>query len=301
MDAQIPSVDSPSPVDEPLLRLGEGLVRIKVVVQPEEVQVKRVGRASCIEPEIKLCVESDSPETLSVTILAYLKVLGKDDKHKFILLRRSEEIVLSKNHRREIIPMKLRFLKNIKVQMLKRNLGVSRPEASVVFHAVTALNEVTASTSTTHFAIISDPRYLDEVKKRRACERLDEEYVPSSTTTTSSSSSSSSTVPAVHSHPSLDNESSDEAYVPPRSKPSPKRRRTFKIEDITESPPHVPEVPTWSPRRTFSTFQALKDTADEELLANNAADEDEMRLIELVESLKHKGCNFRILPPGAHA
>jgi len=272
-------------------RLDEGPLRIRVMVQPEDVQVKRVGRASCIEPEIKLCLESDAPYPIAVTINAYLKVLGKDDKHKFILLRKSDEILLSKAHKREIVPMRLRFLKNIKVQVLKRNLGVARPEASVVFEAVTHHNEIQASTSTTYFAIISDPRYLDEVKKRRACERIDDE-------------DHADHLPDIHGDYPTTPES-DEAYVPPRNvQKDPKRRRTIKSEDDSSScttPPQVPEITTvWRPSDSFSPFQALKDTADEELLANNR-DEEEHRLIELVESLKHKGCNFRILPPETHA
>lgn len=156
--------------------------KLRVLVQPNDVQVKRVGRASCIEPDVKLCVEMDTPYPKTIAVNAYLKVVGKDNKDKLILLRRSDDITFSKTHKREIIGMKLRFLKTIKVQVLKRNLGVSRPEASIVFEAVGKENEFEGACSTSHFAIISDPRYLDEVKHRRASERneplSDDEYHP---------------------------------------------------------------------------------------------------------------------------
>lgn len=156
--------------------------KLRVLVQPNDVQVKRVGRASCIEPDVKLCVEMDTPYPKTIAVNAYLKVVGKDNKDKLILLRRSDDITFTKTHKREIIGMKLRFLKNIKVQVLKRNLGVSRPEASIVFEAVSKENEFEGTCSTSHFAIISDPRYLDEVKHRRASERneplSDDEYQP---------------------------------------------------------------------------------------------------------------------------
>jgi hypothetical protein len=156
--------------------------KLRVLVQPNDVQVKRVGRASCIEPDVKLCVEMDSPYPKTIAVNAYLKVVGKDNKDKLILLRRSDDITFSKTHKREIIGMKLRFLKTIKVQVLKRNLGVSRPEASIVFEAVGKENEFEGACSTSHFAIISDPRYLDEVKHRRANERheplSDDDYHP---------------------------------------------------------------------------------------------------------------------------
>lgn len=140
--------------------------RIKVLVQPDAVQVKRVGRASCIEPELKVSLESDATYPQAITLNAYLKVLGKDNKHKLILLRKSDELNMTKSHRREMVNMKLRFLKTIKVQVLKRNLGVARPEASIIFEAVNRHGEVLATMSTNYFAIISDPRYLDDVKKR---------------------------------------------------------------------------------------------------------------------------------------
>lgn len=156
--------------------------KLRVLVQPNDVQVKRVGRASCIEPDVKLCVEMDTPYPKTIAVNAYLKVVGKDNKDKLILLRRSDDITFTKTHKREVIGMKLRFLKNIKVQVLKRNLGVSRPEASIVFEAVSKENQFEGTCSTSHFAIISDPRYLDEVKHRRASERneplSDDEYQP---------------------------------------------------------------------------------------------------------------------------
>lgn len=155
---------------------GKEDAKLKVLVQPNDVQVKRVGRASCIEPDIKLCVEMDTNVPKTIAVNAYLKVLGKDNKHKLILLRKSDDITFTKTHKREVIGMKLRFLKTIKVQVLKRNLGVSRPEASIVFEAVSKQNESEGHASTTNFAIISDPRYLDEVKHRRASERNDQQF-----------------------------------------------------------------------------------------------------------------------------
>jgi len=267
-----------------------GDVRIRIVVQPDDVQVKRVGRASCIEPDIKVCIESDIPYPSTLTINSYLKVLGKDNKHKMILLRKSDEILLTKTHRREIISMKLRLLKTIKVQVLKRNLGVSRPEASIVLEAVNNQNEVVATTSTTHFAIISDPRYLDEVKKRRAIERNEDGF---------------------------QTPDSDEPYEPPTKK-SPKRRRTARTEMARfkdESDHQVPVLangnfghaedtlykangvqhPPNPSVASLPALQALKDATDFELFADS--DEEEYKLIKLVESLKHKGCNFQILPP----
>jgi len=142
-------------------------VKMRVMVQPDNVQVKRVGRASIIEPGIKLLLECDSSKTLVIN--AYLKVQGSDNRSKNIPLQRSDEITFNTSHRTESIIMKLRFIKTLKVQMLKRNLGVSRPEGCIVFEAVNRdSNEVEAVTCTTDFAIISDPRYLDEVKKKRA-------------------------------------------------------------------------------------------------------------------------------------
>lgn len=273
----------------------ESPIKIRIVVQPDDVQVKRVGRASCIEPEIKVCLESDPPYPYPVILNAYLKVLGKDNKHKLILLRKSDEITFSKAHRREIVNMKLRFLKTIKVQVLKRNLGVTRPEASIVFEAVTRHNEVLASTTTTHFAIISDPRYLDEVKKRRALERNDDGY---------------------HSP------DSDDSYEPPMKRGPKRRRMTPDIradhqvpvlangnfdtsaESLYKTKNTLPfmgrrQSPDTQVGPTIPALQALKDTADFELFGDS--DEEEYRLIKLVESLKYKGCNFRVLPPETHA
>jgi hypothetical protein len=273
-------------------------LHLKVLVQPDDVQVKRVGRASCIEPELKVCLESDALYPMSVTLNAYLKVLGKDNKHKMILLRKSDEVIMTKVHRREVISMKLRFLKTIKVQVLKRNLGVARPEASVVFEAVNRHGEVLATMSTSHFAIISDPRYLDEVKKRRVGERSD---IP---------------------------ESDDDSYQPPTMRKGIKRRRLTTVgeyegplntagsatlcddgEVLTDSPPCSPSSPS-SPVSPASPYlsaptpiyltplQTLRNTSDFELFADS---EEEYKLIKLVESLKYKGCsqqlcNFQVLP-----
>jgi len=304
------------PFSPPPLTRTEGDLRIKMLVQPEDVQVKRVGRASCIEPELKVSVETDSPLTQAITLNAYLKVLGKDNKHKMILLRKSDEIVMNKSHRKEISSMKLRFLKTIKVQVLKRNLGVARPEASVIFEAVNRHGVVLSSTETTHFVIISDPRYLDEVKKRshghaalalpHAVKReRDQELV----------------------------ESDDEdAYHPPSR--SIKRRRLAQVEyegplsstdhtvpllvssngmhsepsspyDLYSpySPSSPSELPISSPPIYLTPLQKLKDISDFDLFADS---EEEYKLIKLVESLKYRGCgqsaiNFQVLPPSARA
>jgi len=280
---------------------NEGSIRVRVTVQPDDVQVKRVGRASCIEPDIKVLLEADSlNNSTAVTLNAYLKVLGKDNKHKLILLRKSDEVFFNKAHRREIVTMKLRFLKTIKVQVLKRNLGVTRPEASIIIEAVNRQNEVLATTSTTHFAIISDPRYLDEVKKRRAQERFGEG----------------------------DSAVSSDEYEPPKH--SVKRRRVVRTASGTQprvepdhqvvpvlasgSTPSSPDKcspslsllpsPVYSPVHVVSaplpTLKALKDSPDYELSFADS-DEEEYRLIKLIESLKHKGCNFHVLPPETHA
>jgi len=144
-----------------------GVVKLHVLVQPDNVQVKRVGRASLIEPGIKLGIECDACKVLVIN--AYLRVQGSDNRCKNIPLQKSDEIIFNKSHRAELLPMKLRFLKTLKVQMLKRNLGVSRPEGCIVLEAINRdSNEVEAITCTTDFAIISDPRYLEEVKKKRA-------------------------------------------------------------------------------------------------------------------------------------
>jgi len=274
---------------------AQASIKLRIVVQPEDVQVKRVGRASCIEPDIKVCIESDAPFPNAITINAYLKVLGKDNRFKLILLRKSDEMVFTKAHRREVVTMKLRFLKTIKVQVLKRNLGVTRPEASIVFEAVNRHNEVLATVATTHFAIISDPRYLDEVKKRRAQERTDDGYQTP--------------------------DSSDESFeLPSKRERGNKRRRSMRIDFKSEADHRVPVLangnldsshedklyassPSTSspiPVTPLPALQALKDSADFELSFADS-DEEEYRLIKLVESLKHKGCNFRILPPETHA
>jgi hypothetical protein len=289
----------------------ESDLHLKMLVQPDDVQVKRVGRASCIEPELKVCMESDALYPMSVTLNAYLKVLGKDNKHKMILLRKSDEVMMTKVHRREVISMKLRFLKTIKVQVLKRNLGVARPEASVVFEAVNRHGEVIATMSTSHFAIISDPRYLDEVKKRRVGEKGDHDGVEVS---------------------------DDDAYQPPTMRKVLKRRRLqpvteyegplsyvehssladgvdpFFYEASSSSPayPSSPSSPSSSPSPSSSVnpylysttpiyltpLQTLRNISDFELFADS---EEEYKLIKLVESLKYGGCsrqscNFQVLP-----
>jgi len=256
-----------------------------------------VGRASCIEPELKVCLESDALYPIAVTLNAYLKVLGKDNKHKMILLAKSKEMMMTKVHRREIVNMKLRFLKTIKVQVLKRNLGVARPEASVVFEAVNRHGEVLAAMSTTNFAIISDPRYLVEVKKRRVGERAGDTA-----------------------------DSDEDTYLPPTRRGT-KRRRFSAVGEYEgplntsascftpanedsipyDSPSPVPSPsapasplasPSLSPTPIYLTpLQTLKSISDFELFADS---EEEYKLIKLVESLKHKGCtqlcNFQVLP-----
>jgi len=247
-------------------------------------------------------MDTQTPKTIAVN--AYLKVLGKDDKHKLILLRKSDDITFTKTHKREIICMKLRFLKTIKVQVLKRNLGVSRPEASIVFEAVgSKQNEYEGACSTNHFAIISDPRYLDEVKHRRASERnepyqlSDDEYHPTGAVRRSKrrrvdrpvqlltmgddTTSPSEVDEDYNSHPLKLPRIEDAPYEdnmsisPPLSSPS------------TPSPPFTPPP--------SDALQALKECADFELFTDRK--EEQMRLIKLVEALKHKGCNFHILPP----
>jgi len=278
-----------------------------MLIQPDDVQVKRVGRASCIEPELKVSLESDALYPLAVTLNAYLKVLGKDNKHKMILLRKSDEILMTKVHRREMISLKLRFLKTIKVQVLKRNLGVARPEASIVFEAVNRHGEVLSSTSTTHFAIISDPRYLDEVKKRRVGERAgdvadsdDDSYHPPTmraikrrrfaTSEYEGPLSSSDSTP----YHLIDNEHlhaiKEEPYSPSSSPSSPSS--PYSPSDIISTPPIY-----------LTSLQTLRNTSDYELFADS---EEEYKLIKLVESLKYSGlpqpiCSFQVLPPAARA
>jgi hypothetical protein len=272
--------------------------KLRVLVQPNDVQVKRVGRASCIEPDVKLCVEMDTPYPKTIAVNAYLKVVGKDNKDKLILLRRSDDITFSKTHKREVIGMKLRFLKNIKVQVLKRNLGVSRPEASIVFEAVSKENEFEGTCSTSHFAIISDPRYLDEVKHRRASERneplSDDEYQPvrrikrrrvdklpeepispsfGLTRMDDASTSSSSPFPSTPS--------------PALSPASPLSSSSSPVSSSPSSPMYSSSLP--------DALQALKECADYELITDSK--EEQQTLMKLVEALKHKGCNFDILPP----
>lgn len=267
-------------------------------MQPNDVQVKRVGRASCIEPDVKLCVELDTPYPRTIAVNAYLKVLGKDNKHKLILLRKSDDITFTKTHKREIIGMKLRFLKTIKVQVLKRNLGVSRPEASIVFEAVSKENEFEATCSTSHFAIISDPRYLDEVKHRRASERSepylsDDEYHPArrfkrrridKSLKLLTMGGDEPASPSFHglTLPHIEDAPYEDMVISPS--PSP-----FSPLSCSPSPssPCTPPLP--------DALQALKECADYELTTDSK--EEERSLIKLVEALKHKGCNFDILPP----
>jgi hypothetical protein len=252
----------------------------------------------------------DTPYPKTIALNAYLKVLGKDNKDKLILLRRSDDITFTKTHKREIIGMKLRFLKNIKVQVLKRNLGVSRPEASIVFEAVGKENEFEGACSTSHFAIISDPRYLDEVKHRRASERneplSDDEYQPThkvkrrrldhhpakltavTEEPTSPSLSHAISLPRIQDIPSYFNEAT--AISPASSPASPS------CPSSPLSP--VPSVASPSKKRPPSdALRALKECVDYELTDSK---DEERKLIKLVEALKHKGCNFDILPPRSH-
>jgi hypothetical protein len=253
----------------------------------------------------------DTPYPKTIAVNAYLKVLGKDNKDKLILLRRSDDITFTKTHKREIIGMKLRFLKNIKVQVLKRNLGVSRPEASIVFEAVGRENEFEGACSTSHFAIISDPRYLDEVKHRRASERnepiSDDDYHPTHKVKrrrmehAKLSSAEEPTSPS----PSLPHAYPPHGLTLPRIEELP----SFHYEDTTAispaSSPYSPSCPS-PPLSPFmlpspskipppsDALRALRDCADFELFDNK---EEEWKLVKLVEALKHKGCNFDILPP----
>jgi len=305
---------------------GKEDAKLKVLVQPNDVQVKRVGRASCIEPDIKLCVELDTNVPKTIAINAYLKVLGKDNKHKLILLRKSDDITFTKTHKREIIGMKLRFLKTIKVQVLKRNLGVSRPEASIVFEAVSKQNESEGQASTTNFAIISDPRYLDEVKHRRASERndpfpspqlSDDEYHPAKRIKRRRLDkpvkvvSDDEDVPSPEYHaPSFHHHHNPHAITLPRIEALDQYHRgypypQYQYEDMAISPgPSSPSTPSSSSSIASpmtpppsSALLALKECADYELFTDKK--EEQIRLIKLVEALKHKGCNFHILPPRA--
>jgi len=307
--------------------------KIRVLVQPNDVQVKRVGRASCIEPDIKLCVEMDTTYPKTIAVNAYLKVLGKDNKHKLILLRKSDDITFSKTHKREIIGMKLRFLKTIKVQVLKRNLGVSRPEASIVFEAVSKQNEYEGACSTTNFAIISDPRYLDEVKHRRASERnepyqlSDDDYHPGGPMRRikrrhidksakfsmdedafpEEYHGSPLNLPRIEDAPPYE----DMAISPPLSSsspfpsspsPSPSSPSTTSFARPPSSTPPTPlslslssSISPLDLHDDGARLRALKECADYELFTDRK--EEQMRLIKLVAALKHKGCNFHILPP----
>jgi hypothetical protein len=278
--------------------------KLRVLVQPNDVQVKRVGRASCIEPDIKLCVEMDTQYPKTIAVNAYLKVLGKDNKHKLILLRKSDDITFTKTHKREIICMKLRFLKTIKVQVLKRNLGVSRPEASIVFEAVgIKQNEFEGACSTNHFAIISDPRYLDEVKHRRASERnepyqlSDDEYHPQGPARRSKRRRIDRPAKALMDDDDVTSPEADEDYSPRHSLNLPRIEDAPYEDTMSISPPlsspSTPSSPFTPP--PSDALQALKECADYELFTDRK--EEQMRLIKLVEALKHKGCNFHILPP----
>jgi hypothetical protein len=278
--------------------------KLRVLVQPNDVQVKRVGRASCIEPDVKLCVEMDTPYPKTIAVNAYLKVVGKDNKDKLILLRRSDDITFTKTHKREIIGMKLRFLKNIKVQVLKRNLGVSRPEASIVFEAVSKENEFEGACSTSHFAIISDPRYLDEVKHRRASERneplSDDEYHPVKRVKrrridkpvklmAEEPTSPSFMLPRMEDAPSPSFSPSPFLSTPSPvlSPASPSSCTSSPFSSSPSSPMYTSSLP--------DALQALKECADYELITDSK--EEQKTLMKLVEALKHKGCNFDILPP----
>jgi len=277
--------------------------KLRVLVQPNDVQVKRVGRASCIEPDVKLCVEMDTPYPKTIAVNAYLKVVGKDNKDKLILLRRSDDITFTKTHKREIIGMKLRFLKTIKVQVLKRNLGVSRPEASIVFEAVGKENEFEGACSTSHFAIISDPRYLDEVKHRRASERneplSDDDYHPTRRVKRRRIDAPYSKLLAVPEEPTspsfhgLTLPRIEEALSPYDDALSAASSPSSPLSCTSPSTPSFPASPCIPP--LSDALQALKECADYELITDSK--EEEKKLIKLVEALKHKGCNFDLLPP----
>jgi hypothetical protein len=281
--------------------------KLRVLVQPNDVQVKRVGRASCIEPDIKLCVDMDTTYPKTISVNAYLKVLGKDNKHKLILLRKSDDITFSKAHKREIVVMKLRFLKTIKVQVLKRNLGVSRPEASIVFEAVSKQNEFSGACSTNNFAIISDPRYLDEVKHRRASERnepyqlSDDEYHPGRRLTKrrriDRPGSKLITMGEEPASPDYPDYPDQELITLPHIEDAPYEDMAISPVPSTPSPPASPCTPS-TPSPSSDALQALTECADFELTSTDAK-EEQRRLIKLVEALKHKGCNFHILPPRA--
>lgn len=289
---------------EPIHQTQDNDLKIKVLVQPDDVQVKRVGRASCIEPELKVSLETDSLYPQTVVINAYLKVLGKDNKYKMILLRKSDEILMTKVHRRENINMKLRFLKTIKVQVLKRNLGVARPEASVVFEVVNRHGAVLSAQETTHFAIISDPRYLDEVKKRRVGERGDagesdeETYQPPNVRAMKRRRHTEYEGPVSSSgHPHYDHMIKQEPSSP-SSSTSPSYE--YPSPSGCASSPYTPpaDAPISSPPIYLTPLHQLKNVSDVDLFADS---EEEYKLIKLVESLKYGGCgrllyNFQMMP-----
>jgi len=244
-------------------------------------------------------MDTNIPKTIAVN--AYLKVLGKDNKHKLILLRKSDDITFTKTHKREIIGMKLRFLKTIKVQVLKRNLGVSRPEASIVFEAVSKHNESEGQASTSNFAIISDPRYLDEVKHRRASERndpyqlSDDEYHPAKRVKRRRLDKPALKVLSDDEDPTTSPE-----YHPPYD--GQYHQYQYQYEDMAISPaqsssPSTPSSSISSPSTPppSSALLALKECADYEFFTDKK--DEQSRLLKLVEALKHKGCNFHILPP----
>lgn len=282
--------------------------RIKTLVQPDAVQVKRVGRASCIEPELKVCLESEATYPQSITLNAYLKVLGKDNKHKMILLRKSDELMMTKTHRREVVSMKLRFLKTIKVQVLKRNLGVARPEASVIFEAVNRHGEVLATISTNHFAIISDPRYLDDVKKRLVDrpdvpESDDDPYHPPRTIKRRRVSPEYegplNTVDSHQAYSLLANGNNVDSYDQPSSSSPYSPSLSSSISSSPSSPSSSSCLA--SPTPIYLTpLQKLRDISDFELFADS---EEEYKLIKLVEGLKYRGCqqlcSFQIMPSTA--
>jgi len=243
-------------------------------------------------------------------------VMGKDNKHKMILLRKSDEILMTKVHRRETLSMKLRFLKTIKVQVLKKNMGVARPEASIVFEVVNRHGEILATTSSSHFVIISDPRYLDEVKKRevnkrRLCERdgdVSDEVYDADDYHPHSSMRKILKKRKISEYEGPLNGYTHEDFplLANGNKPEIKQEPQSPLSDT--SCPSSPSTPSFSccssPHLSSSPIyltplQKLRNTSDFELFADS---EEEYKLIKLIESLKYRAectqglCNFQVLP-----
>eukprot|EP00026_Physarum_polycephalum_P009304 Phypoly_transcript_09422.p2 GENE.Phypoly_transcript_09422~~Phypoly_transcript_09422.p2 ORF type:complete len:195 (+),score=34.96 Phypoly_transcript_09422:619-1203(+) len=158
--------------------------------------------------------------------------------------------------------------------------------------------------STSYFAIISDPRYLDEVKHRRANERheplSDDDYHPTRRIKRrkleAPSNSKLLAVPEEPTSPSFHPELTprvEDTSSPNEDMPISPLSPSSPWSCTSPSAPSSPASPCILPPPSHA-LQALKECADYELV------EEEKKLIKLVEALKHKGCNFDILPPRSH-